>query len=560
MAYTCLIVRGTTNDVLFLRWPRVVAAGALVGFSTVVFVYLATFVLIIADGTLLAEGAVNGRPDVVRSLVGVWGARAFFILAAIFAASRVARGAGERPVLHGLSVGLVAALAQQGLVQLGAPPVELGELVSYLVLGAAGGWMGGVNGRDALMGQEDLRRASGRIAAARSAEEVAAAVGEHLGGPRAVGVVVWSTEPMGPDATRGAEAFASWSPSTAREGAAPERLLRALAPELAGTPWTVLRPGDPGAPEGADWNRAGADLALLVPLVAPGDRRSGTLAVTFRGERRPSRGALGLIATAASQAALALENLRLLEEGRCVGREIGVLNERQRLAHELHDTLAQGFTSIVANLTAAEVARRNGESGYGSALDPGEPYLEKVSGVARESLAEVRRLIWALRPEELERRSLADALGKMAENFARETGIDAGAEVVGERLALRPEAEEALLRTAQEALSNVRKHADAERVRLTLSYMDDAVVLDVADDGRGFDPALLQGREVGAEDRGGFGTTAMRERMERLGGSLLIESTAGEGTIVAAELPVVAEEGGMTPAPAPAAGAAREGS
>ena len=147
MAYTCLIVRGTTYAVLFLRWPRVAAAGALVGFSTVAFVYLATFVLIVSDGTLLAEGAVNGRPDTVRNIVGVWGARAFFLLAAIFAASWVVRGAGERPVIHGLSVGLVAALAQQGFVQLGAPPVELGELVSYLMLGAAVHENGGCGGR-----------------------------------------------------------------------------------------------------------------------------------------------------------------------------------------------------------------------------------------------------------------------------------------------------------------------------------------------------------------------------------------------------------------------------
>ena len=95
----------------------------------------------------------------------------------------------------------------------------------------------------------------------------------------------------------------------------------------------------------------------------------------------------------------------------------------------------------------------------------------------------------------------------------------------------------ALLRSAQEALSNIRKHAEARRVRITLSYMDDIAVLDVADDGKGFGPFHLE-REVGADDRGGFGLTAMRERIEHLGGVLLVESAPGRGTTLAMELPI----------------------
>lgn len=126
--------------------------------------------------------------------------------------------------------------------------------------------------------------------------------------------------------------------------------------------------------------------------------------------------------------------------------------------------------------------------------------------------------------------------------------------ITGEHTRLLPEAEVALLRIAQEALANVRQHAGASRVRLTLSYMDDIAVLDVADDGGGFDASGAKGA-VGAEDRGGFGLTAMRERVEQLGGELLVESSLGEGTTLAVEIPV--HQGDDDSGASPASGGAR---
>jgi signal transduction histidine kinase len=207
-------------------------------------------------------------------------------------------------------------------------------------------------------------------------------------------------------------------------------------------------------------------------------------------------------------------------------RRAGVLAERQRLAREIHDTLAQGFASIV---TLSEAARAQARSSPEVAMRR----LEEAGQVARSSLDQARRAIWALRPEALERGSLGRALGELAAEFGSQTGIDTHSAVTGEEDDLGPAAREALLRVAQEALANVRKHADAHRVQLTLSYLDDATLLDIRDDGTGFDPATPARNGSVA----GFGLAGMRERLAAHGGTLTIETAPGQGTSVAAALP-----------------------
>jgi signal transduction histidine kinase len=208
-------------------------------------------------------------------------------------------------------------------------------------------------------------------------------------------------------------------------------------------------------------------------------------------------------------------------------REAGVLEERGRLAREIHDTLAQGFVSIVAHLEAAEETM---DPGNGTALR----HLDQARATARENLIEARRLVAALRPEILEGSSLPEALERLIVRWSESSGIRAATlTVTGEEHPLLQEEQVALLRTTQEALQNVRRHAGASSVAVTLSRMDDLVALDVQDDGRGFAP---EGVTVGV-DRG-FGLRAMRERIEALGGSLLIESEPGEGCTLAVELPV----------------------
>jgi signal transduction histidine kinase len=209
-------------------------------------------------------------------------------------------------------------------------------------------------------------------------------------------------------------------------------------------------------------------------------------------------------------------------------REAGMLAERHRLARDIHDTLAQGFTSIVMLMEAAEAEL---------AADPGKSriYIDQARSTARESLTEARGLIWALRSERLIGDSLVEALRSVVSQLSEETSTRAELVVTGEPRQLPPATEECLLRVTQEALANIRKHADASRVTVTVSFLDDDVALDVRDDGVGFEPAILASTGDGLT--GGMGLRLMLERVEQIGGTRAIESNTGEGTSVVVQLP-----------------------
>jgi signal transduction histidine kinase len=145
----------------------------------------------------------------------------------------------------------------------------------------------------------------------------------------------------------------------------------------------------------------------------------------------------------------------------------------------------------------------------------------------------------ALRPEPLETARLGEALADVADRWSALHGIPVRVTTTGTTRSLRPDAELALLRTAQEALANVAKHAGASRVGVTLSYMEDEVALDVRDDGLGFDP-VRPPAELKPNATGGFGLVAMRQRIEGLAGTLQVESEPGMGTAISASLPAPA--------------------
>lgn len=220
-------------------------------------------------------------------------------------------------------------------------------------------------------------------------------------------------------------------------------------------------------------------------------------------------------------------------------RQAGTLAERQRLARDLHDTLTQGFASVVLLLEAAEESLARGR--------PVDRHIQQALRSARDNLAESRRVVWALRPRPLAEQPLPQALEGLTGQLAEETGMRAEAMVTGTVRPLGAEVEEALLRVAQEALANVRKHAAASRVTLTLSYLDDVAMLDVADDGVGFDQAAA------ATGAPGFGLAAMRERVDALGGRFVVESGPGEGTTIAVEVPTPARSDARPVAPTTAA-------
>jgi signal transduction histidine kinase len=204
-------------------------------------------------------------------------------------------------------------------------------------------------------------------------------------------------------------------------------------------------------------------------------------------------------------------------------REAGVLDERQRMAAEIHDTLGQGLTGIITQLQAA----RRGEDW--------QRHVDIAIRLARDSLAEARRSVHAVGPGHLATTPLDQALRAVVTEWGDRNETTAEFTVTGTVRPMHPEIEQTLLRTAQEALANAARHAGASRVGLTLSYMQDVTTLDVRDDGTGFDPAR-------AGDAGGFGLTAMRRRVDRLAGTLEIESAPGAGTAISASVPAVTRD------------------
>lgn len=224
------------------------------------------------------------------------------------------------------------------------------------------------------------------------------------------------------------------------------------------------------------------------------------------------------------EAALA-ENAGLHAQLVAQAREAGVQDERQRMAREIHDTLAQGLTGIVTQLEAADAA---------TCEDDVRDRLRIARGLARESLREARRSVDALRPEPLEAAQLPEAITDLATRWSETSGVRVRQETTGATRPLLPDVEVAIFRVAQEALANVAKHAVATTVGITLSYMDDVVVLDVRDDGRGFD--------LPDRGNGGFGLTAMEQRVRRVSGTLTVESAPDEGTALSASVPAIPAE------------------
>jgi signal transduction histidine kinase len=227
-------------------------------------------------------------------------------------------------------------------------------------------------------------------------------------------------------------------------------------------------------------------------------------------------------------AALAATRAELAE----ASRHSGVLAERERLARELHDTVAQGFISVVTQLESAEQVLDADQPG---ATDQARTRLRTARETARGSLEELRRSVRALRPDLLESASLPQALLELVRRWSDEVGIPAELRTTGAPAPLHPDAELALLRIAQEALTNVRRHARASRVVITLSFLDDLVTLDVDDDGVGFAAGGPAEPQLRAD--GGFGLIGMRERLAAAGGTLAIESAPGQGTTIAASVP-----------------------
>ena len=215
-------------------------------------------------------------------------------------------------------------------------------------------------------------------------------------------------------------------------------------------------------------------------------------------------------------------------------RAAGVAQERERLAHELHDTVAQNLSSIQMLLHSAEQDVR----ASGLPEDKVQAPLRKMETARRaasNNLAETRAMIAALAPAPLTESSLRDALARVAGDFGEAGGLDIGVEVDGEAVPLPMRVEAGLLRIAQGAVSNVINHAEASIARITLTYAPEEVRLDVVDNGRGFD---VNAQGLKPSGLGHLGLDAMRSRAVELGGKLEIESAPGGPTALTVAVPV----------------------
>jgi signal transduction histidine kinase len=271
-----------------------------------------------------------------------------------------------------------------------------------------------------------------------------------------------------------------------------------------------------GVPEATAGSLGGYLGLITIQTAAIG---AGIVFAEKAGEQRRHRDEM----VARLEAALE-ENAGLHAQLLTQAREAGVLDERQRMARELHDTLAQGLAGIITQVQAAQRVW--------SEPTRARPHVDRALALAKENLTEARRSVQALQPRELEQARLPEAVAELARRWADEAGVRPHVEITGEPVPLSPAIEVALFRVAQEALTNVDRHAGAARVGLTLSYLGDVVLLDVRDDG------------VGIRDDGGrgFGLNSMRQRIRGVGGAVTVESAPGEGTTISASVPMIPAE------------------
>ena len=227
------------------------------------------------------------------------------------------------------------------------------------------------------------------------------------------------------------------------------------------------------------------------------------------------------IAIAAVTAAVITFMRRQAERLRESERRAGVLAERHRVSRELHDALAQGLSSQAMLLQAADQAWDQPELA--------REHVRAAQRVGAGNLSEARRLVQDLAPADLAGATLEEALRAVAGR----AGLPVDVRIDGDERPLPERVQSTVVRIAQGALANAREHADAGSVVLTLTYLDDQVVLDVADDGRGF-------LESAPEGERGHGLPAMRVRAQQLGGRLTVESAPGQGTVISAAIPLEA--------------------
>jgi signal transduction histidine kinase len=261
----------------------------------------------------------------------------------------------------------------------------------------------------------------------------------------------------------------------------------------------------------------GVHTILFVPMLVAG-RVAGFIGIRFTLKRGFRQEEIELTRALAHQATLAIQLTRLSAQS----RQAAVMAERNRMARDIHDTLAQGFTGVIVQLEAARGSLSQSKTARAS------EHLDRAGELAREGLREARRSVQDLRPQALEEKPFVAALKDLVERMTTGMTVQAKFTLRGKPRKLPQEWENNLLRIGQEVLTNVLRHAQASEFDVLLVFGSHEVRLNLQDNGRGFDPA---------KRHEGFGLQGMRERAERMGGQLSIQSANGKGTAISIVLP-----------------------
>jgi signal transduction histidine kinase len=511
-----------------LAWATTLAVvlGALVGATTVLFIYQVVF------GYYVLSSEATESVQRARALGNGAIPVAFFTLS-VLTSGFAAGYAGNRGAwLLGLLCGVVAATTEQTIVAMNYPPVATLELSVYLLTGTCfgivGGWLGGREAERTAAGESALYCAMREVGNAQAPEAVARAIGSLFVGAEPAGVALWLNSPVGKEI---GEAAAVWQGDT-RGHFSPRRLLQVAndAAPLGTGGFRSIRAVKLRRSARDEWERQGVKSALVSPLISSNGDSLGLLFVGFAEAQRASRLSATWrtkrrLLTAAAGAAMALKQ----EE---TGRMLGMLQERQRVSKEIHDTILQYLITVSGELETAELAARSGGTDLIS-----KHFTRAQEGIRRGS-EEARRLMREMRPEILDGSSLPEAIATLTRRITEESEIEATCEVRGEVNPLPVRTEHALARITEEALSNVRKHSGASQARTSLQFRPRGITLIVSDDGSG--PGDLSGN---AQKEGiGFGIRSMMERAEDIGGRLQIESPDGDGTRVVVDVVVDEDE------------------
>ena len=254
----------------------------------------------------------------------------------------------------------------------------------------------------------------------------------------------------------------------------------------------------------------GVAATLCSPMLV-GGKVIGFFSIRFNQKRTFRQEEIELTRAISHQAMLAIQLMRLSQQS----RQTAVMAERNRMARDIHDTLAQGFTGVIMQLEAAKGATKQGD------LVEAESRIERAGELARSSLGEARRSVRALRPHSLRNGKLFMTLDNMLKRMTEGTDLNAEFRAEGDERAIPAEYEDGLMRIAQESLTNAVKHANARNFKATLSVSANKIQLQLVDDGRGFDPQT---------EHEGFGLIGMKERVEQMNGEFIIRAKPGVGT------------------------------